>query len=210
MGINSIVRERHLLKHPFYRRWQAGKVPIEVLKEYAKQYYHYEKALPSFLESALSHMPEGPARSSVEKVLADESGNPKAHSELWLDFARGLGLSDEEVKESKALPRTTNLVGTYGALSARGAEEGLGALYAYESQFPEVARAKAEGLREFYEVTDDESLKFFDLHSTLDIEHAKAIGSALIESERSREAAHLALEAWWGMLDQFETMANAA
>ena len=210
MGIDSIVRERHLLKHPFYRRWQAGKVPVEVLKEYAKQYYHYEKSLPSFLESTLSHMPEGPARSAVEEVLSDESGNPKPHSELWMDFAKGLGLSEDEVKNSRALPRTMNLVGTYGALSARGAEEGLGAFYAYESQFPEVAQTKADGLREFYDVNDKESLLFFDLHATLDVEHAKAIRSALVESERSREAAHLALEAWWGMLDQFEAMSAAA
>ena len=210
MGINSIVKERHLLKHPFYRRWQMGKVPMEVLQAYAKQYYHYEKALPSFLESALEHIPEGPARTAIEEVLADESGHPKPHAELWLDFARGLGLSDEEVKTSEPLPRTKNLVATYESLCARGADEALGALYAYESQFPEVAGAKADGLRQFYGLSEEAPLQFFELHSTLDIEHAKAIRSGLSDSEYSRESAHLALDAWWGMLDQFEAMADAA
>ncbi|MEO7804918.1 MAG: iron-containing redox enzyme family protein [Actinomycetota bacterium] len=210
MGIDTIVKERHLLTHPFYVRWQKGKVSIEVLQEYAKQYYHYEKALPSFLESALTHLEEGPARTAIAEVLEDESSNPRPHAELWLDFATGLGLTQEQVQTSTPSPRTANLVATYESLCRRGAEEALGALFAYESQFPAVASTKADGLRNFYDVTDDATLKFFDLHSTLDIEHALAIRSGFVDSEFSRESAHLALDAWWGMLDQFETMSSNA
>jgi pyrroloquinoline quinone (PQQ) biosynthesis protein C len=66
-----------------------------------------------------------------------------------------------------------------------------------------VAKAKSDGLRIFYGVTDARTLAFFDLHATLDVEHARALKSALRNSELSREAAHLAMDAWWGMLDQF-------
>lgn len=210
MGINTIIKERHLLRHPFYQRWQKGKVPMTVLQEYAKQYYHYESALPSFLESALTHLEDGPAREAVALVLEEELSHPRPHSELWLDFAEGLGVSKEEVRSTAPSPRTTNLVETYRSLCARGAEESLGALYAYEAQFPEVAQAKAEGLRQHYEVTDESALAFFELHSTLDIEHAKAIRSGFNDSEYSRESARLAIDAWWGMLDQFEQMAASA
>ena len=68
MGIDTIVKKRHLLTHPFYRRWQKGKVTTEVLKEYAKQYYHYESALPSFLEAASGHLDDGPAKDAVDQV----------------------------------------------------------------------------------------------------------------------------------------------
>jgi len=204
LGINTIIKERHLLTHPFYERWQKGKVSLETLREYTKQYYHYEKALPSFLSSALEHLPEGSARTAVAEVLADESGHPKPHTELWLDFAAGLGVSEAEVKAAEPAPRTTNLVETYRSLCLRGAEEALGALYAYESQIPEVAKAKGAGLREFYELNDAKALKFFDLHATMDVHHAEAIRSGFVDSEFSRESAHLALDAWWSMLDQFE------
>lgn len=204
MGINTIIKERHLLTHPFYQRWQKGKVSIEVLRQYAKQYYHYEAALPSFLSCALDHLPDGPAAQAVSQVLADESSHPKPHTELWLDFAAGIGVAREQVKETKATPRTVNLVETYRSLCARGSEEALGALYSYEAQIPEVAKVKGDGLRRFYEVTDPSALHFFDLHATMDVHHAEAIRSGFNDSELSRESAHLALDAWWSMLDQFE------
>ena len=203
MGINAVIKERHLLTHPFYHRWQHGKVSMETLQEYAKQYYHYESALPGFLSSAMDHMEEGPARDAVAEVLADESAHPTAHTTLWLQFAAGLGVEEAEITGSAASPRTINLVETYTSLCARGSEEALGALYAYEVQIPDVAKAKSDGLRRFYGVTDPKALEFFDLHATLDVAHSRALKSALRDSELCRESAHLAITAWWGMLDQF-------
>jgi pyrroloquinoline-quinone synthase len=210
MGMDTIVADRHLLKHPFYQRWQAGKVPLAVLQDYATQYYHYESALPSFLESAIGHL-DGPAKEALAGVLSDETSKPEPHAVMWLRFADAIGAEAEGVTASEPTPKTANLVATYRSLCRHGAEEALAALYAYESQFPEIARAKAGGLREFYGMTDEGAgLEFFDLHSTLDVEHAKAIRSALVDSEPAREAAHLALDAWWGMLDQFEAAAGSA
>lgn len=203
MGINAIVKERHLLTHPFYVKWSQGKVSLETLQEYSKQYYHYEKALPGFLSAALQHVDDGPARDAVQQVLEDESSNPRPHAEMWLDFAAGLGVSAEEVKSSVPTCQTRNLVETYTSLCNRGQEESIGALYAYESQQPEVAQSKADGLVAHYGVDSTQALAFFKLHAVLDIQHAKALRSALVDSELGRESAHLALDAWWGMLDQF-------
>jgi pyrroloquinoline-quinone synthase len=207
--IDSIVEERHLLTHPFYRRWQQGKVPMEVLKEYAIQYYAYESAFPSFLADGIAHLEEGPARVALQENLSDETGNPAPHPELWLRFADALGIDREDVEGASLLPRTSNLVKTYGALCRRGPEEALGALYAYECQFSQIARTKADGLRRFYGITDEKALEFFDVHSEVDDGHAAAIRFAMANSERTIESAHLALDAWWGMLDQFEAMSHA-
>lgn len=203
-----MIQERHLLTHPFYRRWQMGKVAHSVLREYSKQYYAYESALPSFLEKALTHLDEGPAKDAIAENLVDEAGQPEPHPELWLRFAEALGVSREEVQGAEMWPRTSNLVSTYHSLCEHGADEALGALYAYESQFAAIAKTKGQGLRDFYGVTDDRSLEFFDLHSTLDEEHAASIRSGMTDSPLTRESVHLALEAWWGMLDQFEAMSE--
>ena len=205
-AIDRMIEEQHLLMHHFYQRWQKGKVTPEVLRSYAVQYYAYESALPKFLEQAMAHLPDGPALESLKDNLADEAGGAVTHPELWLRFAEALGVSRQEVREATLLPRTVNLVYTYESLCDRGPDEALAALYAYEAQFPSVAATKAEGLRRFYGVTSSEALEFFDLHSTLDHEHAAGIRTGLVDSEQARESAALALDAWWGMLDTFEAM----
>ena len=208
--IDRIIEERHLLKHPFYQRWQRGEVSLAVLQSYAAQYYAYESALPSFLEKAMAHLPDGPARASLADNLADEAGGPNPHPELWLRFAEALGLAREDVQGAALLPGTLQLISTYEALCDRGADEALGALYAYESQFPAVAATKAQGLRTFYGITSPAALEFFDLHSTLDVEHAAGIASGINDTPAARQAVAQAAEAWWGMLDSFEAMSQAA
>lgn len=206
MGIDRMIEEQHLLTHPFYQRWQKGKVSLDVLRSYAVQYYAYESALPSFLQKAMAHFPDGPVKDCLADNLADEAGGDSPHPELWLRFAEALGLRREDVEGAPLLPRTANLVYTYECLCERGAEEALAALYAYECQFPAVAASKGDGLRRFYGVTDPGALAFFDVHATLDHEHAASLRRGLVESEQAREAAALALDAWWGMLDSFEAM----
>jgi pyrroloquinoline-quinone synthase len=204
--VDGVIEAQHLLKHPFYQRWQRGHVSLPVLQAYAVQYYAYESALPSFLEQAMAHLPEGPARASLAANLADEAGGPNPHPELWLRFAEGLGLCREEVIGGELLAGTEGLVATYRSLCQQGADQALGALYAYESQFPAVAATKAEGLRRFYGMTSARELEFFDLHSTLDVEHAAGIAAGMTESPESVRAAVEAIDAWWGMLDAFEAM----
>jgi pyrroloquinoline-quinone synthase len=209
-AIDRIIEDRHLLRHPFYERWQKGKISQDVLREYAKQYYAYESKLPAFLTAALTHLEDGPAKEAVTANLADESGMPEPHPELWLRFADALGLSRDEVLSAELTPRTINLVETYASLCDRGPDEALSALYAYEAQFSAIAKAKGETLRMFYEMTDGDALKFFDVHAILDDEHAAALRSGLVDSELARESVHLAVEAWWGMLDQFEVLCLAS
>jgi pyrroloquinoline-quinone synthase len=205
-AIDRMIEEQHLLMHPFYHRWQKGKVSLDALRSYAVQYYAYESALPLFLEKAMAHLPDGPALEALRDNLDDEAGGPCPHPELWLRFAEALGLSRAEVHGAELLPRTTNLVYTYDCLCDRGPDEALAALYAYEAQFPAVAATKADALRRFYGITSPEALEFFDLHSTLDHEHAAGIRTGLTDSEQARESAALALDAWWMMLDSFEGM----
>ena len=41
--IESAIRERHLLRHPFYIAWSCGEVERSTLQEYAGQYYQFER-----------------------------------------------------------------------------------------------------------------------------------------------------------------------
>ena len=69
---------------------------------------------------------------------------------------------------------------------------GLGALYAYESQFPGVASAKIEGLIDRYGIDDEETLRFFRVHETADVEHSavcRALLDRLPEAEQAEAVA---------------------
>ena len=67
---------RHLLTHPFYRRWEAGTLSEGELAAYAEQYRHIERELPVTLSAIATALPQGRARSLVEANLSDELGSP--------------------------------------------------------------------------------------------------------------------------------------
>jgi pyrroloquinoline-quinone synthase len=107
--------------------------------------------------------------------LAEEEGietGKQDHATLWLMFACGLGEDEEAVRAEQLNSETTGLIETFRRLSRRSYASGLGALYAYESQFPGVATAKIEGLIGRYGIEDEETLRFFRVHATADVEHS--------------------------------------
>ena len=44
----------HLLKHPFYKSWNDGKLTREIIKDYAEQYYQHVKAFPRYVSATHS------------------------------------------------------------------------------------------------------------------------------------------------------------
>jgi pyrroloquinoline-quinone synthase len=128
-------------------------------------------------------------------------------------FACGLGESEGAVREQALNPETQALIDTFRRLSRRSYAAGLGALYAYESQFPRVASAKIEGLIDRYGIEDEETLRFFRVHESADVEHS-AVCRALLDRlpEDQREEAIAAGEelagALWNFLSGVEARAS--
>jgi pyrroloquinoline-quinone synthase len=115
--------------------------------------------------------------------LAEEEGveaGKQDHASLWMMFARGLGESDSDVRAQRLNPETEALIATFRRLSRQSYAAGLGALYAYESQFPGVAAAKIEGLVDRYGIADEPTLAFFRVHESADVEHG-AVCRALLD-----------------------------
>ncbi len=67
---------RHLLTHPFYRRWESGGLADFELTAYAEQYRHFEAMLPNFLAELAHRLPEGAAKSAVQANWTDEVSEP--------------------------------------------------------------------------------------------------------------------------------------
>jgi pyrroloquinoline-quinone synthase len=181
--IDSKVAERAMLSHPFYQAWTEGRLPLDTLRAYARQYFHHVEAFPRAVSAVHSACPDRDGRRMLAENLAEEEGieaGKQDHASLWLMFAAGLGETEAGVSAQELNPGTQALIDTFRRLSRQSYAAGLGALYAYESQFPAVASAKIEGLIDFYGIEDEETLRFFSVHQTADVEHS-AVCRALLD-----------------------------
>jgi pyrroloquinoline-quinone synthase len=194
-AIDSKVAERAMLKHPFYQAWTEGRLPLDTLRGYARQYFHHVEAFPRAVSAVHSACPDRAGRRMLAENLAEEEGleaGKQDHASLWLMFARGLGESEEAVRAQELNAETLALIAAFRKLSRQSYAAGLGALYAYESQFPGVASAKIEGLIDRYGIEDEETLRFFRVHESADVEHSavcRALLDRLPEAQKAEAAA---------------------
>lgn len=207
--LDDLIRERSILNHPFYSAWQKSELTQEQLAVYASVYYPHVAAFPGYLANAIDCTDDIAIRIELESNLSDELSNPRPHHELWLDFAEELGLDRAQVRTRVPHPAAKKTLGEFKHLTERNTGSALAALYSYESQQPEVAALKAEGLRHFYGINTARSLAYFDVHEDADIEHREGERRSLAICLENRQiapgeimdAARIALNAYWGLLD---------
>lgn len=206
--LETRIRERHLLTHPFYQAWSAGVLSRQALQEYSKQYYRQVEAFPTYVSAVHSNCPSLPVRQQLLENLIEEERGDNNHLELWLRFATALGVSRAEVVAAPILPETAAAVQTFRTLTRDHSYlAGLAALFAYEAQVPEVATAKIAGLKQFYGIEDPQAIAFFTVHQQVDRWHAETARQVLGASLTSDNAAEVvtaceqALEALWKLLD---------
>jgi pyrroloquinoline-quinone synthase len=211
-AIDSKVAAKAMLGHPFYQAWTEGRLPLDTLRAYARQYFHHVEAFPRAVSAVHSVCPDRDGRRMLAENLAEEEGieaGKQDHAALWLMFACGLGESEAAVRAQSLNPETKALIDTFRNLSRRSYASGLGALYAYESQFPGVASAKIEGLIDRYGIDAEETLRFFRVHESADVEHS-AVCRALLDrlpDEQQEEAVAAGEElagALWNFLSGVE------
>jgi pyrroloquinoline-quinone synthase len=214
-AIDTAVANQAMLSHPFYQAWTEGRLSLETLREYARQYFHHVEAFPRAVSSVHANCPDRDGRRMLAENLAEEEGveaGKQDHASLWLMFACGLGESEQGVRSQQLNAETLALIDTFRRLSRKSYAAGLGALYAYESQFPGVATAKIEGLVDRYGIADEETLRFFRIHATADVEHSSVCRELLdrLPADQKAEAIEAGEElagALWNFLSGVEATA---
>ena len=203
--LDAVLQERlggrRLLDHPFYQRWSRGEVSVAELRAYAAQYRHFEAALPAHLAAVANRATDNGLRDAALGNLDDE----RTHLSLFDAFIDALGEPQHEAPS----PAMRSLLDVYQAARGRSAVEGFAALLAYEAQAPEVAASKAQGLRE-HGILDGDGLRFWDLHASVDREHARwaidALEASCADDALIGEAVEQAAVAWWHFLDEREAL----
>jgi pyrroloquinoline-quinone synthase len=216
--LDTRIAKYDLLCHPFYQAWSAGELTREDLCEYAQDYYHHVEAFPICLAELAIRLDESELRRAVLANMADEKGmadgfgeESTPHSEMWLDFAEGMG-ARRDMRGHRPVPEITELIGFFHGLASEGTpEEALAAFYAYESQVPRVAKEKARGLRQMYGA-DERTTSYFTLHATADVYHSQVWRQQLAKrleanpemAEKALAAGEHAAKALWHALDGIE------
>jgi pyrroloquinoline-quinone synthase len=209
-AVGRSLEGRALLTHPFYQRWEAGRLELSELAEYAVHYRAFEAALPVVLAAVvdrLRHEGDLEAAAMVERNLADELGHPRPHLELFDRFAEAVPAAAVATGPGPAADR---LVDTYADLAADGPVAALAGLAAYESQAAAIAGSKADGLRRWYGM-GPAGTEFWDVHAEMDADHGDWTleALALLDADPSEvaRAARRGADAWWALLDEREAEA---
>jgi pyrroloquinoline-quinone synthase len=190
-AIDAAIAERSMLSHPFYQAWEEGALTKDALRAYARQYFHHVEAFPRAVSAVHANCPDAKGRRLLAENLAEEEGigdGKDDHAKLWLDFAAGMGADEAEVRAVSVNAETQILIDAFRNLSRKSYASGLGALYAYESQLPAIAKTKIDGLVNRYGVNEQSTLKFFQVHEYADVEHSdvcRELLDALPEAERA-------------------------
>lgn len=194
------LRERwNVLEHPFYQRWNEGRLEREELSFYAGEYRHAVEALAEAVAGAARS-----AEPELRPLLAEHAAEEAGHVALWDDFAAAV---DADLgREPRAETRRCRESWTAG----RDTLEGLVAAFTIEAGQPAVAQTKLDGLLGRYDFEEGPATEYFALHAERDHEHA-AQSRELIEErladadlDRLLEVAEGVLRGNWELLDGVE------
>jgi pyrroloquinoline-quinone synthase len=212
-ALDARIARYDLLQHPFYQAWSQGELTRDELREYASEYWHHVSAFPTYLSALHARLDDAPLRRTVLENLADEEGLPsgRAHSDLWMDFATGMGADSSEVRNRTLQPETAALIAHFRVAIQTSPATALASLYTYESRVPAIARTKAEGLKQHYGA-DQATARYFTIHQTADIHHARvwrdAIEAELAahpeDGDAALDAAEATAAALWSTLSGIE------
>lgn len=191
--IDEEIERYSLLKHPFYQMWNEGKLTIEHLQGYAKEYFHLVKAVPEMVSNI--------SRCIDDTEIIENMREEREHIELWRRFAKGIGVDAYKLEDHDPSKKVMDAVNDMIELSK--SRYGIASMYAYEAQLPEISKRKLEGLVKYYSLTNDDATEYQRVHAVIDIKHAQTWRRLIGESDDTRllDSAIVSLKAQNAILD---------
>ncbi len=167
--IDYEIEKHSLLKHVFYQMWSEGKLTINHLQGYSKEYFQLVKVVPKFVENIFNVIADPSLKRAVGQNLKEES----EHIEPWIMFSTAMGVQRNDLASYKGENETNMAVSTLSQLTERSLEEAVAAMYAYEKELPKISKSKIDGLKKFYGVQSNEATKYLEIHEEVDLRHSE-------------------------------------
>ena len=179
--IDLEIENHSLLKHSFYKMWSEGKLTIDHLQGYSKEYFQLVKVVPKFVERIAKA-----TGNSDDDIITNNAREEAEHVELWARFATALGVSRSDLISYSGSEKTNEAVAKLMGLAGLPFEEAVAGMYAYEMELPKISRSKIDGLKKFYGMDSEDATKYFEIHEEADVRHAQVWREILqrIPSER--------------------------
>ncbi len=178
--LNTLIDKYHILEHPFYNALASGNLSIKSLKNFAIQYSHHVSNFPRYISAIHSNCDQIRIRQLLLDNLNEEENKSESHLELWHKFLNGLDIKSRDLNTNIMLKATRNLNETFRLLSKTEKYHiGLSALYCYEYMQPDISFIQKKSIKKFYNLKDEEALKYFTVHMSADKKHRKILGKII-------------------------------
>lgn len=181
-GLEALQAEVATEKNRVWERVADGTLSIEYLKRLCKEYYFLGKWYTSEFGSLVANAPDVDALDLATSEhfghwiqnLADETGyaGDRNHVDMKVEWARMLGISDQELLSYRAMPETIGSVFTTLFYMRRSYEEGLAAFGWAGERFAastNYARLMYEGMRDHYGL----EVENFKVHAYAEEDHGR-------------------------------------
>ena len=207
--IDLEIEKFSLLKHSFYKMWSEGKLSLDSLRGYSKEYFQLVKVVPDFVQNIVSSS-SSVLNKTTSKDADQNLREERDHIEPWIRFAHAIGVQRNELMNHIAADKTNAAVSDLSYLTALSLEEAAAALYAYEVQLPKISRSKIDGLQKFYGMENNtDATNYFEIHEETDVRHAQLWRDIIKRTSPEKEeavfnAALISLQAQNKLLDSVQ------
>ncbi len=181
--LNKEIEKYSLLKHEFYQMWQEGKLTLDHLSGYSKEYFQIVKAIPNLIENILNNNQNPEYKKIIQNNLNDET----SHIDPWIKFASSLNVDINELINYDGEDLTKKAVNELLEISKSSFEEGVASMYAFEKELPKISETKLEGLKKFYNINNENTIEYFNIHKEIDIYHSKTWENILRETSKDKK-----------------------
>lgn len=170
----------------FYQDFFGGKVPMEFLREYVKQYYLFIQMTNAGVTWTLvNHIDLWRRHPDLYDIVASKMGSeladpaPGGHGRTYLKFTRHIGVKDEELRSARPIPEVEGAFNT--ALAYRSQSPVQTAVrWMLEGFVGYILKHWRDTLHEKYGMPD-EVLEYFDLHVKADLEEHGPEGEIMLQ-----------------------------
>ncbi|MDF2737561.1 MAG: PqqC-like protein [Nitrososphaeraceae archaeon] len=179
--IDDQISKRSLLNHRFYILWKEGKLTINHLRSYSKEYFQLVKAVPELVHNIQENLENYDTRNQYVKAVKNTQNEEYQHIEPWIKFAQALGIEKQELLEYEGNDEVNLAIENLKESCLSSILEGASTMYSFEKELPQISKAKIEGLKKFYNIFSDEDITYFKIHQIADIEHARLWKTLLLD-----------------------------
>ncbi len=201
--------------HPLVVGIYEGTLPLKQIRGWATQDSHYRRAVSKLASVRYLRCTDPYFKHKLGEVMAEESEGGQygqtGHYQLFLRFANAIGLSEDEVWNSRILAGAAAHI-YWAELIAWTLPwfVYMSAQLAGEGQAPPAVMKVHEGLVKHYGLSDDDAA-FFSVHGEADEDHGslveEIIDKYIVTSElqdQARAVIRRKLELQWDMWSTFE------